>query len=53
MEEIFDNYSSDKGLIDKYWTHKKWEKQVSELNRQFSNKEVQMSKKYMKKCSGI
>jgi hypothetical protein len=59
-EKIFAGYTSDKGLITRICRElnklnspkisepiKKW---ATELNRTFS-KEVQMAKKYMKKCS--
>jgi single-stranded DNA-specific DHH superfamily exonuclease len=60
-EKIFASYTSDKGLINRIYRVlkklnspqinepiKKWS---TELNRTFSKKEVQMAKKYMKKCS--
>jgi hypothetical protein len=59
-EKIFASYTSDKGLINRIYRVlkklnspqinepiKKWS---TELNRTFSKKEVQMAKKYMKKC---
>jgi hypothetical protein len=61
MENVFDSYSSNKGLITRIYRElkklnsqrinkpmKKWE---HELNRQFSKEEVQMTNKYMKKYS--
>jgi hypothetical protein len=60
-EKIFTSYSSDKGLISRIYRKlkklnpqrinipmKKW---AHQLNREFSKEEVQISSKYMKKCS--
>jgi hypothetical protein len=60
-KKIFASYSSDKGLIPRiyrelkklspqgiYPPRTKW---AHELNREFSKEEVQMTSKYMKKCS--
>jgi hypothetical protein len=59
--KIFSSYSSDKGLISRICRElkkfksqrintpvKKW---AHELNREFSKEEVQMTSKYMQKCS--
>jgi hypothetical protein len=60
MGENFVSYTSDKGLITRIYRELKkltpqrisnpLNKCANELNRQFS-KEVQMTNKYMKKCS--
>jgi hypothetical protein len=60
-EKIFVSYTSDNGLITRIYRElkklnspkinepmKKWE---TELNRTFLKEEIQMSRKYMKKCS--
>jgi hypothetical protein len=60
-EKIFANYTSDKELITRIYREpkkqnsqkindpmKKW---ANELNRDLSKEEVQMAKKYIKKCS--
>jgi hypothetical protein len=60
-EKIFSNYTSDKRLITRiyrvlkklnfskiYESRKKW---ATELNRTFSKEEIQMVKKYIRKCS--
>jgi hypothetical protein len=60
-EKYFVSYSSDKGLISRIYRELKklssqkinipMNKLAHELNREFSKEEVQMSSKYMKKCS--
>jgi hypothetical protein len=60
-EQIFASYSSDKGLLSRIYREIKklnpqrinipMNKWAHELNREFSNEEVQMANKYMKKCS--
>jgi hypothetical protein len=60
-EKIFASCTSDKGMITRiYWELKKLnspninepiKKGATELNRTFSNEEIQMAKKHMKKCS--
>jgi hypothetical protein len=48
-EKVFANYSSNKGLISGINTPMK--KRAHEFNRELSNEQVQMTSKYMKKCS--
>jgi hypothetical protein len=60
-EKIFTSYISDKGLITKIYREFKklnsqknndpMKKLANELNRAFSNEEVQMAKNNMKTCS--
>jgi glycogen debranching enzyme len=60
-KKIFASYSSDKGLISRIYRElKKFSSQIMntpikkwahELNREFSKEEVQMTSKYMRKCS--
>jgi hypothetical protein len=60
-EKIFASYTSDKGLITRIYrelnklnspkTNEPIKKCTSELNRTSSKEEIQMAKKYMKKCS--
>jgi hypothetical protein len=60
-EKIFANYTSDKGLITRIYrelkqlnppkTYEPVKKWATELNTTFSKEEIQMVKKYMKKCS--
>jgi hypothetical protein len=60
-KKIFASYTSDKGLIIRIYmelkklnfpnNHDPVKNWTNELNRAFSKKEVQMTKKHMKKCS--
>jgi hypothetical protein len=60
-EKVFANYSSTKGLISGIYRKLKklslprintpMKKRAHEFNREFSKEEVQMTSKYMKKCS--
>jgi hypothetical protein len=60
-EKIFASYTSDKGPINRIYReitnlnsqkiNGSIKKQATELNTTFSNEEVQMTKKHMKKCS--
>jgi hypothetical protein len=60
-EKIFASYASDKGLITRIYRQLKKlnspkinepiKKQATEAKKTFSNEEIQMAKKHMKKCS--
>jgi hypothetical protein len=54
-EKTFVSYTSEKGLITKIYREPKINEPIkmwaTELNKTFSKEDIQMAKKYMKKCS--